>query len=432
MTTVVFVGPTLASQRVLQELPDAEVFGPAARGDIYRATRRGATTIVLIDGYFDQELAVWHKEVLWALARRIRVYGGASMGALRAAELQHFGMIGVGRIFDWYMSGVIEADDEVAVAHESAERGYRVVSEAMVNLRATFLAAENAAVIRPDTTVRLIEVGRAIFYPFRSIREVRSRAARTGVDLAELDSLDRWLVSHPDNLVDQKRADALAVLERARLELATQEAGSADPPFTFEYTEVWHELTRQITAEEEQDPALVRPAPHLAADGDEPPASTHAWTERVMALLETTEPRLAGSLQQEAERRAALLALAARRPVEVDAAVVQATANEFREERGLLTREQTQLWLNERALDIAEFSEWMQEEALILRALPLVAPAKLQHVIRGSLDPAVLRAISEVNHAMQGNPESEGSLDEERERTTGGSGAEGTLSGAEA
>jgi hypothetical protein len=75
-----------------------------------------------VDGYFERVPAVWHKEVLWAISQGIRVYGSASMGALRAAELSAFGMIGIGKIFEWYRDGVIERDDEVAVAHMGRQK----------------------------------------------------------------------------------------------------------------------------------------------------------------------------------------------------------------------------------------------------------------------------------------------------------------------
>ncbi len=45
----------------------------------------------------------------------VTVVGGCSMGALRASELDTYGMIGVGRIYRWYRDGVAESDDEVAV-----------------------------------------------------------------------------------------------------------------------------------------------------------------------------------------------------------------------------------------------------------------------------------------------------------------------------
>jgi hypothetical protein len=67
--------------------------------------------IVLIDGVFHQSLAVWHKEIVYALLEGIVCIGAASMGALRAAELWRYGMVGVGKIFEMYRDG--EEDDSL-------------------------------------------------------------------------------------------------------------------------------------------------------------------------------------------------------------------------------------------------------------------------------------------------------------------------------
>ena len=75
----------------------------------------------------------------------VHVYGAASMGALRAAELDAFGMHGVGYVYRAYADGVLEDDDEVAVAHAGAEHGFRALSDAMVDVRATLAAAVAAA-----------------------------------------------------------------------------------------------------------------------------------------------------------------------------------------------------------------------------------------------------------------------------------------------
>ena len=58
-------------------------------------------TIVLIDGEFHGRPSVWQREILDAIAEGTEVHGASSMGALRAAELHSFGMVGHGRIFDW-------------------------------------------------------------------------------------------------------------------------------------------------------------------------------------------------------------------------------------------------------------------------------------------------------------------------------------------
>ncbi len=59
----------------------------------------GYRTLLLIDGYFHQVPSVQHKEILYALHQGLAVFGCSSMGALRAAELADFGMVGIGRVF---------------------------------------------------------------------------------------------------------------------------------------------------------------------------------------------------------------------------------------------------------------------------------------------------------------------------------------------
>src|SRR6185295_3890747 len=95
VTVVLFTGPTLSPREACQRL-EAVCLPPAAQGDVYRASLRRPFAIGIIDGYFERVPAVWHKEILWAMSEGIHVFGSASMGALRAAELALFGMIGVG------------------------------------------------------------------------------------------------------------------------------------------------------------------------------------------------------------------------------------------------------------------------------------------------------------------------------------------------
>ena len=54
------------------------------------------------------------KKIMHLIDSGVTVIGAASMGALRAAELDAYGMLGVGRIYQMYASGEICGDDEVA------------------------------------------------------------------------------------------------------------------------------------------------------------------------------------------------------------------------------------------------------------------------------------------------------------------------------
>src|SRR5579859_4129854 len=103
MTTervLVYLGSTLPKERALTIVPKAIIRPPAKQSDILTDMRRyDPTHILLIDGEFHQNLAVWVKEIIYALAHGIRVYGASSMGALRAVEHVDFGMVGVGRVY---------------------------------------------------------------------------------------------------------------------------------------------------------------------------------------------------------------------------------------------------------------------------------------------------------------------------------------------
>jgi hypothetical protein len=178
--TLVFLGPSLAHADARRLLPDAELAPPAQVGDIYRAvrSRRRPSRIALVDGVFEGLAAPWHKELLYALERGVTLYGAASMGALRAAELAPFGMVPVGGIARDFMDGTLTDDDEVAVAHLPAAQGFRPVSIAMVNLREGLARAAEARVITAATRDRLIAQAKATFYRERDWALVCARQPR--------------------------------------------------------------------------------------------------------------------------------------------------------------------------------------------------------------------------------------------------------------
>lgn len=257
MRACVFAGPSLG--RLRPDLPDGVVLlPPAARGDLYRAALRGPRVIGLIDGYFDGVPAVAHKEILWALDRGIHVLGASSMGALRAAELSPYGMRGVGEVFRAYAAGEVEADDEVAVLHGPAEAGWVGLSEAMVNVRATLRAAHNQGVLDRAAAEAVTLAAGGLFYKERTWPAVAQAAAASGVGERDLARFAAWL---PRGRVDQKRADALLLLDEVATLLA------ADPPpfrptFAFESTQIWDDLAAEAAPagsdeNDETNPAIA-------------------------------------------------------------------------------------------------------------------------------------------------------------------------------
>jgi len=225
MNIIVFTGPTLQPT----DAPGITFQPPAERGSVYLAAQQRPDAIGVIDGFFDQRIAVWHKEILWALEQGIPVYGAASMGALRAAELSAYGMTGIGSIFEKFHSGEWMDDDEVAVAHATQEHAYRPSSEAMANIRFTLAQAQSEGVITPAEHSCYIDTAKAMFYPERSYKAILAVHPNP--------ALHRW---HTANRIDQKRADALALIA------AIRKAQPHTPDFALEPTVFWDAMHKQF------------------------------------------------------------------------------------------------------------------------------------------------------------------------------------------
>lgn len=246
---IVFVGPTLPRADAERLLPEAEFRPPAVRGDVLRGALDNPSALCLIDGYFEHQLAVHHKEVLWALRQGIPVCGAASMGALRAAELDDFGMLGSGVIYQAFADQVLENDDEVAVAH-SPEPDFVPMSDALVNIRATLQRAVERGVIAPEFQAGLLGVASNIFYPERTYPGLMAAARAQGMNAAACSTLATWL-QVPENRVNQKRLDAEELLLKMRTGLSN--GTWTVPPLDWEFPEssAWIRLWQEVTSSRE-------------------------------------------------------------------------------------------------------------------------------------------------------------------------------------
>lgn len=217
MDAVVFVGPSLDPREVASVLL-AELLPPVKRGDVARVAARAEppACVGIVDGAFLHDLSISPKEILRAIDHGIRFFGSSSMGALRAVELEPFGMVGVGRIFSLFRSGEIEADDEVAVTYDPET--LRPLSEPMVNIRVAVAAAVERGLVSPRTGKRCVQVAKDLYFyfPHRTTAAVL-RTLDGEIDRAEHARLARFLA---EQAPDAKREDALALLERMRQELA--------------------------------------------------------------------------------------------------------------------------------------------------------------------------------------------------------------------
>lgn len=341
MTVYVFTGPTISPAEARAEL-EAVYLPPAAEGDVFRAALKRPQAIGIIDGYFQSTPSVRHKEILWAMSQGIHVFGSASIGALRAAELAAFGMEGIGTIFEFYRDGVLEDDDEVATAHGPAEVGFRGGSEAMVNIRQTLRKAERVGVISIELRTALESIGKELFYPDRSYPVMLRCASECRLPEAELARFRQWL---PEGRVNQKREDALAMLRLIHRRLAE----GLDPKtvsYSFQHTSMWETAWRQsgeLRFDSNAEPRVVvieSLLDELRLEGRQYKRHSLLALERFLAI-------------RDANRLGMVVTNRCRNEVELA----------FRQERDLVDDAQLERWMNENGLSHSEFNALMTDEA---------------------------------------------------------------------
>jgi hypothetical protein len=198
---LVYCGPTLEPDEIFNAIPGAIIRPPVKQSDLISdLLELEPTHILIIDGEFQNSLSVWQKEIIYALqVPGVKaVYGASSMGALRAADLSDFGMIGCGRIFGWYDEAVITDESEVSVLYYQRPDGsYVSTTVPLVNVRATLAAALEAEAIDLESAEKILKFAAAIHWTERT----RQALAKVGENFLS------WLQAH-----DQKKADALELV----------------------------------------------------------------------------------------------------------------------------------------------------------------------------------------------------------------------------
>ncbi|MFL5344409.1 MAG: TfuA-like protein [Hyalangium sp.] len=207
---VVFLGPSLPADEA-RKLARCHVLPPARQGDVWRALSLRPRVIALVDGVFEAQPSVWHHELLAALEAGVALFGGASMGALRAAELSAHGMVGVGQIFEGFRDGVLVDDSEVALLHADAEHGYRPLTVPLVNVRHVAAQARAARVLNQRQARELVTAAEELFYQDRTWRRILD-AVRPLWPAATRGGWEGWFSR---GVGDLKRQDAIACIRSA-------------------------------------------------------------------------------------------------------------------------------------------------------------------------------------------------------------------------
>lgn len=207
---VVFTGPSLNHREARRILEHAIYMPPIKRGDATRVFEGGAKIIGIIDGVFFQDVAVSPRELLNLLDRGAIIVGGGSIGALRAAELDEFGMIGVGEVYRMYKRGEIFSDDEVALIFDPYT--FEPLSEPLVNIRYNLKRLVSEDFIDHALAEKLIQIAKDLHYSERSYEKIFAEALKQG--FLNFTEYNRFLNLIIERRVDLKKLDAVEVLRK--------------------------------------------------------------------------------------------------------------------------------------------------------------------------------------------------------------------------
>ena len=213
---IIYVGPSVSIEKA-KIIFDTDYRPPAKKGDFLRLlldSDDNHLIVGLIDGLFLQEYPPTPIEVFQLLHRKNTVVlGGASLGALRAVELEKYGMIGIGKIFELYKKNKIIADDEVAVTF--SQETQQLQSEAMIDIRYNLFIASRKRVIDKETRRATLRVAKNIYFPYRNYLDIIDETKRRYPSLSYyLESFREYIGENRQSL---KERDAIKLIKYAQM-----------------------------------------------------------------------------------------------------------------------------------------------------------------------------------------------------------------------
>jgi hypothetical protein len=337
-----FVGPSLAAAEIETAFRsiDAEVtvLPPVQQGDILRLAEPLPDVIGIIDGLFFHVPSVLHREILFALERGARVLGAASTGALRAAELDAFGMEGVGEIYRLYRDGAIDADDEVAVLHAGQPEGYRPLTEALISVRHNLRRARAHQVISSRSAAAVLVAMKRLHF---SQRTWAAALAATPQD--ERAALAGFLER---DAVDPKQQDALLLVRTIVDRLRGAAPWPARALVRVNQTSLFHYYRREYEGREV--------------------AGSHLPDALVLAFERLLAPSFL-ALYRQASRRCLAIDEARHRGLVADDSA--ALVARFRRARGLGSDTALRAWLAARCMSQSELIDLLRERDLEAQVL---------------------------------------------------------------
>jgi hypothetical protein len=212
---IIFLGPSLGLEKA-KAILDADYKPPAKKGDLLALLGCSDTkrVIGLIDGLFLQDYPPTPIEVYSILVRKnLTIVGGASLGALRAVELEKFGMIGIGKVFELFRNRIIDADDEVAVTFD--QTNHNVQSEAMIDIRFNLFIAQRKRIIGADAKRALAKIAKDTYFPFRNYDCIIDESIkRYQIFEEQFEAFRNYIRKNKDNIKERDAIRTIKYIQR--------------------------------------------------------------------------------------------------------------------------------------------------------------------------------------------------------------------------
>ena len=137
---IIYLGPSGYGINRTGLLKEWLVKPPCKQADIINDIQQyRPEKICIVDGLYKTIPSPWHKELLLALENHITLDGVGSLGALRAAELDDFGMKGHGWVYNFIKENEPIDDSIVALLHMDSRNYYKPITLAKIELIYIFI-----------------------------------------------------------------------------------------------------------------------------------------------------------------------------------------------------------------------------------------------------------------------------------------------------
>lgn len=203
-TITVFLGPSFDCVEA-QKYIKADFLPPAKRGDFRQFCTGEYTAVVLIDGEMIYGAPPSPQELLDVMASGVRLYGAASLGALRGVELRDYGFNASGWVYEEYLSGRVKHDDELlSILHPET---FLPLTIPLINIRYALSSMTSQYLLSPNFSQKFLDQCREIFFEERTEQALKN----IGLSLGLKEELLSEIFSEKFNI---KKNDALECLKK--------------------------------------------------------------------------------------------------------------------------------------------------------------------------------------------------------------------------